>query len=203
MRNLNVAALAAIVASSGAAHGIAIGFDDLSSGAFVSNQYAEATFSSDAGQTLVAFAYPSAPSPGNVICTADSSGTLNCTSSLFVSFTSPVNNLSFWAIEPNQFGAVANVEIYSNNALVGIVPLIGLGPAAGQFGLGNRFVDLSAFNNVSSIAVVALPGQTSIDDSYGGNGIGFDSFSFTAVPSPSSLALLGAGSFAVARRRRR
>jgi hypothetical protein len=203
VKNLNVAALAAIVASSGAAHGIVIGFDDLSGGAFVSNQYADATFSSDAGQSLVAFGYGDAPSPGNVICTADSSGTLNCTSSLFVSFTNPVNNLSFWAIEPNQFGAVANIEIYSNNALVGTVPLIGLAAADGQFVLGNRFVDLSAFSNVSSIAVVALPGQTAIDDSYGGNGIGFDSFSFTAVPSPSSLALLGAGSIAVARRRRR
>ena len=203
MKTMNLAVLAAIVASSGAAHGIVIGFDDLSGGTTVSNQYPEATFSSDAGQSLVAFSYPTAPSPQNIICTANSSGTLNCTSSLFVSFTSPVNNLSFWAVEPNQFGAVANVEIYSNNALVGIVPIIGLSATDGQFGAGNLFVDLSAFNNVSSIAVVALPGQTGIDNSYGGNGIGFDSFSFTAVPSPSSLALLGAGSIVVARRRRR
>jgi hypothetical protein len=203
MKTMNLAVLAAVVASSGAAHGIVIGFDDLSSGSFVTNQYTEATFSSDAGRSLVAFSYPNAPSPQNIICTADSSGTLNCTSSLFVSFTNPVNNLSFWAIEPNQFGAVANIEVYSNNALVGTVPLIGLGASAGQFALGNRFVDLSAFSNVSSIAVVALPGQTQIDNSYGGNGIGFDSFSFTAVPSPSALALLGAGSIVVARRRRR
>jgi hypothetical protein len=66
-------------------------------------------------------------------------------------------------------------------------------------GVGNNeFVDLSAFSRVTRVEIVNI-----FNDFGTENGIGWDTFSFDVVPTPSSAALLSIGLLAGARPRRR
>ncbi len=198
----NVAMFAAVVAcAAGSVSAIVIDFDDLATGTAISNQYSEAVFSTVASHFNVALGFAGISLP-NILCTQVNGGAVDCLQPVFVDFTNPVNNLSFLAVEPNQFGTVAEVNIFSSNVYVGTVPITGLGPAPGRFGSGSVIVDLSAFTNVTRIEIVAPAGFPTIDNSEGGNGVGYDLFTFDVVPAPSSIALLGVGALFAGRRRR-
>ena len=105
----------------GASHATLIGFDDLASGTVVTNQYAEAKFSSSGANSNFVQPWATAASGGNIICTPA------CLEDTYVDFTNPVNNLTFWAIEPNFNGHDADFRVFENGVFSATVPLIGLG----------------------------------------------------------------------------
>src|SRR5262245_54259216 len=85
-----------LTACLGAARATVIDFDDLASGVAVTNQYPEATFSSDAGfENATDSFYNLGTSTPNYICTRLTGGEFTCTNTTFVVFTFPVNNLRF------------------------------------------------------------------------------------------------------------
>jgi len=156
----------------------------------VTNQFAEATFSTVAGQENISFAFSSNNTAPNILCTADIGGTQNCINPTFIDFTDPVNDLSFWAIETNEVGVTAQFAVFENGAFSASVDLNSVGGAS-----NNQFVDLSAFSNVTRLEITVNAGLES-------SGIGWDTFRFTVVPAPSSVALLSVGMLAAVRRRR-
>lgn len=189
---VGVAALAAV---SGLAQGVVIHFDDLPTGSIVFNQYPEATFTTIGGQINIAHGFSNGgTSAPNILCTADAAGGVNCAFATFVDFTNPVNNLTFLAVEPNISGPAAQVNVFANNQPPVSVAINGLN------GAGNVLVDLSAFTNVTRIELVPFGNNTVLDP--GGNGLGWDNFSFDVVPSPAGVSLLGLGGLLAARRRR-
>lgn len=201
MKTNAAAAIAAFMLAGGSvASAIVVNFDDVPSGTSITNQYPELTFSYGPGVSGNTLAYGGV-SPPNILCTLAPNGNM-CVDSIFVDFTSPVNNLTFLAIQPNEFGVVAEINVFTSNAFAGTIALIGLGATPGSFGTGNVLVDLTSFSNVTRIEVVPPTGQTMIDFSYGGNGIGYDVFSFDVVPAPGTAGLLLASLGLAARRRR-
>lgn len=183
------------VATTGAQAAL-IDFENLAAGAQVTNQYAEATFSGPAPNVVFSQGRPL----GNFIC-----GT-GCVTDTYVDFTNPVSNLTFWAIQMDATGKVAEFRVFVNNALAATIDLFGPGTNIGGTGPGgarDEFVDLSAFSGVTRLEIVNI-----LNDSNRENGIGWDQFSFDVgdtVPEPGSLALLGLGlaGLGVGRRRRR
>lgn len=174
-----------------------ITFNDLSLGTVVTNQYSSATFSSISGQDNVVTNYTT-----NMICTYDTGGDINCTKPTFVDFTNPVNNLTFIAIEPNEFGVVSTIRIFENYVYTADFNFTGLGGGPNQFGYGEKLVDLSAYSNVTRIEILGPGGVGDLDNSYGGNGIGWDTFCFDVVPAPGAGALLALSSVLALLRRR-
>lgn len=175
-----------------------INFDNLSNGTVVTGQYAPiATFSSVFGEAIVTYNYSSAygGSAPNFICTAGSFNALtqDCSHSVFVDFTNPVDGLTFHALGVDNTGMVAQVNVFENYVF---------GTSVGVFGLGTPFtplaVDLSAYTNVTRIEIVNVTDFS---------GIGYDDFSFSVAasptPEPSSLALLFGGIGALLLRARR
>ncbi|KAA0214536.1 MAG: PEP-CTERM sorting domain-containing protein [Leptolyngbya sp. PLA3] len=164
------------------AFGTVINFDELASGTIVTNQYAEATFSSSTGFSNTAIAFSGW---GNILCTP------GCIEDTYVDFTNPVNNLMFWAIEANFAGHTADFNVYENGVFAGTVALVSAG------GGGNhQLVDLSSFSNVTRLEIVNI-----LDDVIQENGIGWDAFSFDVVPAPGTLMLAGVGLIGIRRRR--
>lgn len=157
----------------------------------VTNQFASATFSSDAGFSNFATGFPTAHSGANILCTGVQ-GAIDCLQPTYVDFTNPVNDLSFWAIEANAVGVTAQFNVYENGAFSATVDLV----SSGGFG-NNEFVDLSAFSNVTRLEIVNIFNDFSTE-----NGIGWDTFSFTVVPAPGSAVLMAMGLLSAGRRRR-
>lgn len=157
----------------------------------VTNQFAEATFSSSAGFSNFAIAAGAAHSGSNILCSGSANG-VDCLQDTYVDFTNPVNDLSFWAIEANAVGVTAQFDVFENGAFSATVDLVSSG------GVGNNeFVDLSAFSHVTRLEIVNI-----LNDPNNENGIGWDTFSFNVVPAPSSAVLLAIGGIAAGRRRR-
>lgn len=201
MRSRHLAALGvalgvAVCASSAFAGTTTINFDNLGAGVVVTNQYAEATFSSNPGQVILTSNQvpPYQTSAPNFICTGVFS--INCTGDVFVAFTNPVNNLSFLSAGADLAGpAQANVDVWTNGAFAGSVSIPGIGVVHTA-----QFIDLSAFHNVTSIAINHV-----IDPA----GLAYDDFSFDVasrgVPEPGvwALLILGFGAMGWPLRRRR
>jgi hypothetical protein len=173
-----------LVAATGAQAAL-IDFENLAAGTQVTNQYAEATFSGSGPNVVFSQGRPL----GNFIC-----GT-SCITDTYIDFTNPVSNLTFWAIQVDAAGKVAEFRVFVNNAFAGTVDLNGPGTNLGGNGPGgprDEFVDLSAFSGVTRLEIVNI-----LNDPSRENGIGWDQFSFdvgdTAVPEPGSLALLALG----------
>ena len=113
----------------------------------------------------------------------------------------PASGLSIWAFEPNEFGIVATFFLYNGATLLGTQDLIGLAASPGTFTGGSKFVDLSSFSNVTRMEIRGPGGSAFTDDSYGGNGIGWDNLSYT-IPAPGVAGLLTLAGTAALRRRR-
>lgn len=167
-----------------------INFDDLPSNVVVTNQYPEATFSANPGETnrTLSAGGTLGESVPNFLCTYDSVGAINCALPTYIDFTNPVNGLTFTALALENNGLSAQVNVFENNAFSATVNINGI---------GNVFVpitvNLGAFTNITRIELVGI-----IDP----GGIGWDDFSFTPVPSPAAATLLGLAGLSVAGRRR-
>ena len=100
-----------------------------------------------------------------------------------MTFTSPVSDLTFQGLGINDFGTVAQVDVYVDGAFAQTVDVIG----AQEF-LNPVLVDLTAFSNITEIDI------HNITD---GGGIAWDTFTFTTsgttVPEPASLGMALAG----------
>jgi hypothetical protein len=168
---------------------------NLPPGTLVTNQYPGVSFSSEPGFGMYV--------TGGFVCTGNPG--INCQEDVYIDFATPVTIFSILAVEANEFGEVARFFFYNGATLLGSQALIGLGPAPGQFGNGNVLADLSAFTNVTRLEIKGPGGVGQLDHSYGGNGIGWDNLTYetadTAIPEPTTLALLGAGLIAAVRRR--
>jgi len=182
------------VATTGAQAAL-IDFESLAAGTQVTNQYAEATFSGTAANVVFSQGRPL----GQFIC-----GT-GCITDTFVEFTNPVSNLTFWAIQVDATGKVAEFRVFVNNALAATIDFFGPGTNIGGTGAGgarDEFVDLSLFSGITRLEIVNI-----LNDPTRENGIGWDQFSFdvggTTVPEPGSLALLGLGLAGLGLSRRR
>jgi len=166
-----------------------IGFDNLANMTVIGTQYPHVTFSSSVGAANYAYANAGAPSPSNILCTGNP--TITCLQDTYLQFDGPVQNLTFYAVEPNFAGHDADFRIFQNGVFTTTVPLFGLG------GIGNKFVDLSAYSNITRLEIVNI-----LNDPAAENGIGWDSFSFTPVPEPTSLLGIGLGGLALILHRR-
>ncbi len=191
------AALAAVGASAGAS---LITFDTLAAGTTLTTQYPDLVFSSDAGQEVGLYSGSAISSP-NFACTRSVGSEINCVRSVFIDFAAPASGLSIWAFEPNEFGIVATFFLYNGATLLGTQDLIGLAASPGTFTGGSKFVDLSSFSNVTRMEIRGPGGSAFTDDSYGGNGIGWDNLSYT-IPAPGVAGLLTLAGTAALRRRR-
>jgi hypothetical protein len=148
-----------------------INFDDLPAGGItgveVTNQYPSATFSSTPGSVnYVSTQEYLTDSKPNFICTGPLGAEINCAAPTIVTFTAPIQELTFSGIGVNYVGQVAAVEIYVKGALAATVPIIGNGTAEVPLS-----VNLTAYTDVTSIVL------TDITD---GGGIGWDDFRFEA-----------------------
>ena len=173
---------------------VTINFDGLVGGTAVTNQFPEATFSSNEGFEIFTFDRDFGSSPPNFICTWTSVGGFDCAKDVFVSFTNPVNALSFLVVGINNFGKIGVVDVFDiSSNLLGTVNIVGEGTTLG-------LVDLGTFSDVSRISI------RDITDAYG---VGYDDFTFVneavavTVPEPASLALVGLGLAAAYLSRRR
>ena len=191
-RRTNPLALVFLAATTAAATGqTVINFDNLNNNDVVTNQYPGVTFSSSAGNQNYAINRPgSAHTAPNILCSGPIGG-LDCIQDTYIDFSTPVNNLTFWAIEANVVGVTAQFNVYENNAFSTTVDLHSSG------GKGNmEFVDLTAFNNVTRVEIVNI--LVAFDE----QGIGWDTFRYYSVPAPGTLGAIAIGGLLAARRRR-
>lgn len=167
----------------GVASAVVIDFDGLAGNVAVTNQFAEATFSSPtSGQEVRTVAFGGDNSIPNIICTATVGGSLNCTDDILVQFTNPAFNLTFLSIGDDTNGVAGLVDVFVSDVFSSTENINGDGSTA-----TGEIVDLSAFSNVTSILIHGVTES---------GGIGFDDFSFNvtgAVPEPGMLALFGLG----------
>ncbi len=171
----------ALSASSAFAGSVTINFDNLANDVVVTNQYAEATFSSDLGQVILTSNQvpPYQTSAPNFICTGFGLS-ITCTGNVFVNFTNPVNNLTFNSTGADNAGpAQGNVDVWTTGGFAGSVSIPGIGQVTTA-----QFVDLSAFHNIT---------QIEIDNVIDPAGLAYDDFSFDVsrgVPEPDVWALM-------------
>lgn len=181
-------AMASAITATGRARADTVDFDDMPPMSEVLDHYPAATFSVAGSSRLLTQDWPF---PGhslpNIACTTSTAGFDTCAAPVTIDFTSPVSGLTFVAIEPNGYGVVATIAVYENGVRSADVDLIGLGPAPGSPGPGNALVDLSRFSGVTRIEILPPPGATQLDE--GGNGIGWDDFSFVPDAPAGGLAI--------------
>ena len=151
-----------------------IHFDDVPHGTIVTDQYPQATFSSNAVNENTVINTARGPNTlPNILCSGPVGEEPNCIEDTYIDFTVPVNDLTFWAIAANFPGPTATFNVFEDGVFSGSVPLDG--------GAGNVFVDLSEFINVTRLEIVDI-----LDDPDLRNGIGWDTFTFTPVsPVPA------------------
>lgn len=176
---------AAALTATVAARADLIGFETLSTGTHVTNQFPGVTFSSDAGhrvQVDSSFNFGT----GLYACTATSAGVLNCDRSIFVQFSSPVTGVRFFAMGDDAAGTQAIARGFNGATLLGSVNV----SVDGVF-LSTHLVDLTALGAITRLEIVNVtdPG-----------GLAFDEFQY--VPSPSTAILAAPMLLCLARRRR-
>jgi Kelch motif protein len=147
---------------------VVIDFDLLAAGVPVTNQYADATFSSDSGFLAWTVATSQGNSLPNAIATGPAAGGVDGTHDLDVDFPRPVVGLAFDAIGVDGAGNVATVNVYERGLFAAALPIDGLGTPAVPV-----HVDLSVYRDVTRIEIV------SVGDA---GGIAWDDFVF-GIPS--------------------
>lgn len=173
-----------------------INFDDLASGTVVNNNYAGVTFSTNSGDSEVrVFSGCCSQSDPNSIAPEPGAG-FNFNADLLVSWSSAINNLTFYIGGDNDAGTVGQIDVFGTNGLLGTVNLVADGDGAGST---EELQDLSAFANVISIHIRNVTDFA---------GLVYDTFSFdtqqrTPEPSPLALAALAAIAMSLAVRRRK
>lgn len=156
----------------------------------VTNQFPGVSFSSSAGATNYSHDYSKGHSLPNILCSGLIGSTPNCALPTFIDFSDPIDDLTFWAIGANKAGPSAQFNVFEEGVFSETITLISSG---GQW--NNEFVNLSQFSHITRLEIVNIP--------LGEGGIGWDTFRFTFVPAPASLALLplfGAGALRRPRR---
>jgi hypothetical protein len=198
----------ALLAGQAQASIVTINFDDLphdggTAGALppnnvlivVGSHYPSVTFSSTANHVVMVLSgtsYNTSSAP-NVICTGTSSGFIDCSQDLTLTFTSPVDNLSFDAFgndsTPNG-GTFALADVFQGGVDNANIPLIvsgGSTPVNGFLGINADPQTL----NFTGITKLVIHNNTDI------NGTAYDNFSFDTgsstdvAPEPSTLLLTG------------
>lgn len=171
-----------------------IGFEEFGnvgiSGPSVTTEYPGVVFSSTGSNVNIVTSQAGIGDGLNFLCTG--SPGINCVGETILNFTNPVHDLSFLAVGSNNAGVQALVDVFVN----------GVFAATNNITVGGIFntpdlVDLSAFNNVTSIR---------IHDITDGGGLGWDDFTYiSAVPEPETYAmlLLGLGLLGFAAQRRK
>lgn len=171
-----------------------IGFEEFGnvgiSGPTVTTEYPGVVFSSTGVNVNIVSSQPGIGDGLNFLCTG--SPGINCVGETILNFTDPVSGLSFLAVDSNNAGVQALVDVFVNGAFAATNNIV----VGGLFNTPD-LVDLSAFNSVTSIR---------IHDITDGGGLGWDNFTFTtAVPEPETYAmlLLGLGLLGFAAQRRK
>ncbi len=133
------------------------------------------------------------PVKSSFILACETSPTFDCTLDMNVDFGADVTNVSF-DITSDEI-AIGNssgtVTAYLDGAIVGSLDLFGDGDPVTL-----NLIDLSAFGMIDQLVLTS-----SLDPA----GLGFDNFSFTAVPVPAAVWLFGSGLlglFGIARRKK-
>jgi hypothetical protein len=177
----------------GAAQAVVINFDALMEDEVVTNQFPEATFSSEAGfEVIVTNGRNFGNSQPFFVCTApEENPNQTCTEDVFLNFTDPVNNLTFLALGDNNQGTVGVVDVFDMGGLAGTVNIIGNANANDPI-----FVDITGFADVTRIVI------RDISDAAG---LGYDDFTFEVqqASEPTALFLIGVGLVGIAARLRR
>jgi hypothetical protein len=176
-----------------AAQAVVINFDSLMEDEVVTNQFPEATFSSEAGfEVIVTNGRDLGNSLPFFVCTAPvGNPEQTCTEDVFVNFTNPVNNLSFLALGDNDEGIVGVVDVFDMGGLAGMVDIIG-----NANGFDAIFVDVSGFADVTRIVIRSISDPA---------GLGYDEFTFDVqrAAEPTALFLFAVGLAGVGARLRR
>ena len=107
------------------AFAVTIGFEGLSNGTVVTNQFPDVVFSSNAGFENQVATRPGLGFGDNFICTAPTAGSINCTQETILTFSSVVNNLSFYQVGDNANGVVALVDVFENGLFSSTVNIFG------------------------------------------------------------------------------
>ncbi len=154
----------------GPAPAVVIDFDALGDRVVVTNQFPDATFSSDPGFECKTAAQNLGTSLPNFICTAAINGSITCANSVIVDFTAPANNLTFLATGADSAGVKAKVDVYENALYSATVDIV----TDGNPSLPD-LIDLSGFTNVTKIVVHSVTDR---------DGLGWDDFTFETTPLP-------------------
>lgn len=173
LKKVSLAAVGMIAIDlTGATHAFAvsIGFEGLPNGTIVTNQFSDVVFSANAGFVNKVTTQPGLGFGNNFICTAPTAGGINCTQETILTFSSGVNNLSFYQVGDNASGVVALVDVFQNGLFSVTVNILGFNDSSVP-----NLVDLTGFSNVSSIRIYNITDPA---------GLGWDNFQFEAVPVP-------------------
>ena len=164
---------------------VTINFDNLPLNTLVSNQYSQVTFSSE----NLYFNPPFTSSNCGYCVTASSPhfvtsgiGYGNGNHELILDFKQPVRDVTFYAVGGDNFGIIANIDIWENGNLARTIYLQGAGYAYYPI-----FADLKPYgSNITKIRIYNI-----VDT----NGLGFDDFTFTPVGKVESVSLEQVDSF--------
>jgi hypothetical protein len=139
-----------------------INFDNLADGTIVTDQYPQATFSSDSGLYNEVFSDWSSHVLGTFPPSPDGA---NFNHNLYVDFTAPVDDLQFNYGYVNASSVAGEVNVYQNGTLTATVPMLG----GANDSIGTE--DLSAYDNVTRIEIVDVTDPA---------GLAYDNFQFTS-----------------------
>lgn len=178
-----VAAVTAVLLFPIQSQAVVINFDDLAENTIITDQYAEATFSSltDGRDIRANYFYDIGQSLPNMMCSQPIGGLGHCVGDIAIDFTDAVNNLTFLSVGDNSDGITALVDIFVNNSFSATFNIVTDGITS-----VTDLHDLSAFSNITRIVI-----REQTDPA----GLGFDDFTFdvASVPEPATLVLMSMG----------